>query len=256
MNYKRSKYFTTSNKKRIKYFFLNKSSEITVVFFHGFMSDMIGKKPNAVEKFCRSKKINFMKFEYSGHGKSSGKFIEGNISKWTNEARQLIRSKCKKSNKLIFIGSSMGSWIALNLFPPFKKKIKGFIGIASAPEFLENLMWKKFSKKIKNIIINKKIYYLERGGFTYPLTKQLIFDGKKNKIFNRKINLKTKIILFHGTKDEVVPMSFSRNILKIFKKSKGKLIKIKNGDHRLSKKNDLKKICSGLSSIIKKINFD
>ena len=252
MNYKRSKYFTTSNKKKIKYFFLNKNSEITVVFFHGFMSDMIGKKPGAIEKFCRIKKINFIKFEYSGHGKSSGNFIEGNISKWTSEARQLIRSKCKKTNKLIFVGSSMGSWIALNLFSTFKKKIKGFIGIASAPEFLENLMWKKFNKKIKNIIINKKIYYLKNEGFTYPLTKQLIFDGRKNKIFNKKINLIIKIILFHGIKDEVVPISFSRKILKIFKKSKGKLIKIKNGNHSLSKKNDLKKICAGLSSVIEK----
>ena len=107
-------------------------------------------------------------------------------------------------------------------------------------------MWKKFSRKIKDIITNKKIYNLEYGGFTYPLTKQLIFNGKKNKIFNKKINLKTNIILFHGTKDEVVPISFSRNVLKIFKKSKGKLIKIKNGDHSLSRKKDLKKIGSGL----------
>jgi len=256
MNYKRSKYFTTSNKKKIKYFFLNKNSEITIVFFHGFMSDMVGKKPIAIEKFCRLKKINFIKFEYSGHGKSSGKFIEGNVSKWTSEARQLIKAKCKNSNKLIFVGSSMGSWIALNLFSTFKKKIKGFIGIASAPEFLENLMWKKLSKKIKDIIINKKIYHLEHGGFTYPLTKQLIFNGKKNKIFNKKINLKTEIILFHGTKDEVVPINFSKNLLKIFKKSKVKLIKVKNADHSLSRKNDLKKICSGLSTIIKRVHFD
>ena len=255
MNYKRSKYFTTSNKKKIKYFFLNKNSEITVVFFHGFMSDMIGKKPTAIEKFCRTKKINFIKFEYSGHGRSSGKFIEGNVSKWTSEARQLIKAKCKNSNKLIFVGSSMGSWIALNLFFIFKEKIKGFIGIASAPEFLENLMWKKFSKKIKNIIINKKIYYLEHGDFTYPLTKQLIFDGKKNKIFNKKINFKTNIVLFHGTKDEVVPISFSKKILKIFKRSRKKLIKIKNCDHILSKKNNLKKICSELEKMLKSLNF-
>ena len=150
----------------------------------------------------------------------------------------------------------MGSWIALNLFSTFKKKIKGFIGIASAPEFLENLMWKKFNKKIKNIIINKKIYYLENGGFTYPLTKQLIFDGRKNKILNKKINLKIKIILFHGIKDKVVPISYSRNILNIFRKSKAELIRIKNGDHSLSKKNDLKKICAGLSNIIKRVSFD
>jgi len=256
MNYKRSKYFTTSNKKKIKYFFLNKNSEITIVFFHGFMSDMVGKKPIAIEKFCRLKKINFIKFEYSGHGKSSGKFIEGNISKWTIEARQLIKAKCKNSNKLIFVGSSMGSWIALNLFSIFKKKIKGFVGIASAPEFLENLMWKKFSQSVKNIIINKKIYYLERNGFTYPLTKQLIFDGRKNKIFNKKINSKTNIVLFHGAKDEVVPINFSKKILKIFKNSKKKLIKIRNGDHSLSKKNDLKKICSELTTILKSLNSD
>ena len=160
MNYKRSKYFTTSSKKKIKYLFIKKNSQITVVFFHGFMSDMIGKKPTMIQRFCRKNKLNFLKFEYSGHGKSTGKFTEGNISKWTSEAKQLIKSKIKKNKNLIFIGSSMGSWIALNLFPIFKKQIKGFIGISSAPEFLENLMWKKFSKKIKRTIMTKKIYFL------------------------------------------------------------------------------------------------
>ena len=133
MNYKRSKYFTTLSKKKMKYLFIKKNSQITVVFFHGFMSDMIGAKPTAIEKFCRKLKLNFLKFEYSGHGRSSGKFIEGNISKWTDEAKQLIKLKIKKDNNLIFVGSSMGSWIALNLFSFFKKQIKGFIGIASAP---------------------------------------------------------------------------------------------------------------------------
>ena len=93
--------------------------------------------------------------------------------------KNLIKSKIKKKQKLIFIGSSMGSWIALNLFSFFKKQIKGFIGIASAPEFLEELMWKKFNKKIKKNIMTKKIYHLDHGGFTYPVTKQLIFRWKK-----------------------------------------------------------------------------
>ena len=250
MNYKRSKYFTTSNKRKIKYLYIKKKSQITIVFFHGFMSDMIGAKPAAIQKFCKKQKLNFLKFEYSGHGKSTGKFIEGNISKWTNEAKQLIKSKTKKVKNLIFIGSSMGSWIALNLFPFFKKKIKGFIGISSAPEFLEELMWKKFSKKIKKTIMSKKIYHLERGGFTYPLTKQLILDGRKNKVLNNRINLKIPIVLFHGTNDEVVPVNFSRRIFKIFKKSKKKLFKIKNGDHSLSRKSDLKKICKELNFMV------
>ena len=250
MSYKRSKYFTTLSKRKIKYLFIKKNSQITVVFFHGFMSDMIGAKPNAIQKFCKKQKLNFLKFEYSGHGRSSGKFIDGNISKWTSDAKQLIRSKIKKDKNLIFIGSSMGSWIALNLFPTFKKKIKGFIGISSAPEFLEELMWKKFNNKIKKTIMTKKIYYLEHGEFTYPLTKQLILDGRKNKVLNNKINLNMPIVLFHGTNDEVVPLNFSKKILKIFKKSKKKLIKIKNGDHSLSRKNDLKKICNELNHMI------
>ena len=251
MSYKRSKYFTTSSKKKIKYLFIKKNSQITVVFFHGFMSDMIGKKPTAIQKFCKNKKLNFLKFEYSGHGKSTGKFIQGNISKWTNEAKQLIKSKIKKNKNLIFIGSSMGSWIALNLFSFFKKQIKGFIGIASAPEFLEELMWKKFNKKIKKTIITKKIYHLDHGEFVYPITKQLIFDGRKNKVLNNKINLKIPIVLFHGTNDEVVPLNFSKKIFKICKKTKKKLIKIKNGDHSLSRKNDLKKICNELNHMVK-----
>jgi len=251
MNYKRSKYFITSGKKKIKYLFIKKNSQITVVFFHGFMSDMVGKKPSTIQTFCRKNKLNFLKFEYSGHGKSTGKFTEGNISKWTNEAKQLIKSKIKRNKNLIFIGSSMGSWIALNLFPFFKKQIKGFIGIASAPEFLENLMWKKFSKKIKKTIMTNKIYHLEHGGFSYPLTKQLIFDGRKNKVLKNKINLKIPIILFHGSKDKVVPLSVSKSVLKIFNTSKKKLIKIKNGDHSLSRKNDLKKLCYELNRMIK-----
>jgi pimeloyl-ACP methyl ester carboxylesterase len=250
MNYNRSKYFTTLSKRKIKYLFIKKNSPITVVFFHGFMSDMIGAKPSAIQKFCRKEKLNFLKFEYSGHGKSTGKFIEGNITRWTNDAKQLIKSKIKGNNSLIFVGSSMGSWIALNLFPTFKKKIKGFLGIASAPEFLEELMWKKFDKKIKKKIMTRKIYYLDYAGFTYPLTKQLIMDGRKNKIFNKRIMLNLPVTLFHGLNDEVVPLKFSKKILKIFKKSKKKLIKVKGGKHSLSRKGDLKKICRELNSLV------
>ena len=113
-------------------------------------------------------------------------------------------------------------------------------------------MWKKFNKEIKKTITSKKIYYLDIGDYKYPITKQLIADGRKNKVLNNKINLKIPISLLHGTKDKVVPMSFSKKIFKIFKNSKKKLIKIKNGNHSLSRKSDLKKICRELDSIIKK----
>jgi len=251
MNYKRTRYFTISKKRKIKYFFLNNKSQITVVFFHGFMSDMMGTKPKSIQKFCKKQKINFLKFEYSGHGKSSGKFIKGNISKWSIDAKKLIKAKIKSDKKLIFVGSSMGSWIALKLFPVFKKQINGFIGIASAPEFLEELMWKKFDRETKKKIMKNNVYNLKYSNYNYPITKQLIISGRKNKVLNNKINLKIPVVLFHGLKDKVVPLRFSKKIIKIFKRAKKKLIKIKNGDHRLSRKNDLKKIHHELNHMIK-----
>ena len=253
MSYKRSKYFLTPEKRKINYLLANKNSKITVVFFHGFMSDMLGKKPSALQRICRKLKVNFLKFEYSGHGSSSGKFINGNISKWTSDAKNLIKSKTKNSKKFIFIGSSMGSWIALNLLSTFKKKLKGFIGIASAPEFLEELMWKKFNKEIKKTILTKKIYYLKNGNYNYPLTKQLIFDGRKNRVLKNKINLNIPIVLLHGGEDDVVPFKFSKKIFKMFKKSKRKLIKINNGDHSLSRKADLKILTRELKILVEKI---
>lgn len=249
MTSKRFKFFISSNSKKIRYQLLNKEKDLFIIFFHGFMSDITGEKPSTFRKYCRKKKIGFLTFEYTGHGKSSGKFIEGNISKWSNDAKQIIKAKIKNKKKLIFIGSSMGSWIALNLFSVFKKQIKGFIGISSAPEFLEKLMWKKFTKKTKKIIIANKIYYLQGDKWTYPITKQLIMNGRKNNVLNKKINLNIPITLFHGLKDNIVPLIFSKKILKIFPKAKKKLIKISNGDHSLSKKNDLKKICRELDYI-------
>ena len=124
------------------------------------MSDLEGEKPKNFQRYCKKKKIGFLALEYSGHGKSSGKFTRGNITKWSNETKIIIKKVIKK-NKFILVGSSMGAWIALNQFKYFSKQIKGFIGIGSAPEFLQRLMWDKFTKKIKREILTKKIHYLK-----------------------------------------------------------------------------------------------
>ena len=181
----------------------------------------------------KKNKLGFLAIEYSGHGKSSGKFTNGNISKWTRETSLLIR-KIVKKNKIILIGSSMGAWISLNQFKFFKKKIIGFLGIGSAPEFLEQLMWNKFSKKEKREIIKKRIIYLKHGDYEYPITFQLIKDGRKNKVLNKKIYQNINITMVHGSKDESVPVSYSKKVLKIFKNANKKLVVVKNGDHSLS----------------------
>ena len=144
----------------------------------------------------------------------------------------------------------MGSWISLNQFKYFKNQIKGFLGIGSGPEFLEHLMWKKFTKKIKKEIIKKGIYNIKHAGYEYPITYQLIKDGRKNKVLNKEYKNKIPITMVHGSKDEVVPVSYSRKILKIFSKAKKKILVIKNGDHSLSNKSNLKRINKELDKII------
>ena len=220
-----------------------------VVFLHGFKSDLDGEKPRALIKYCNQRKIGFLALEYSGHGKSSGKFTNGNITKWSNQTTYVIKKIIKKNN-FILVGSSMGSWISMKQFKILKSQIVGFLGIGSAPEFLENLMWKKFSKKIKKEIIKNKIYNLKHGSYEYPITYQLIKDGRNNKVLNKKINYFENITMIHGSKDEVVPINYSRKILKVFAKSKKKLLIIKDGDHSLSSKKNLKKIIRELDLIV------
>tara|TARA_B100001123_G_scaffold435853_1_gene565140 strand:+ start:538 stop:1293 length:756 start_codon:yes stop_codon:yes gene_type:complete len=246
------RYLKISNTKKIRYLTNFYKKNLYIVFLHGFMSDLEGEKPKTFQRYCKKRKLGFLGLEYSGHGKSSGKFTNGNISKWTNEIQTTIKKIIKKNN-FILVGSSMGSWLSLNQFKYFEKQIKGFLGIGSAPEFLEKLMWKKFTKKIKKETIKNGIYNLKHGDYEYPISYQLIKDGRKNKVFNKKIKLKINVTMIHGSKDEVVPIIFSRKILKIFNKAKKKLIIIKNGDHSLSDKKSLKKITLELNKIVSDI---
>ena len=243
------RYIKLTKFKRIRYLELNKKNGDYIVFLHGFMSDLDGNKPKTFLNFAKKNKLGFLALEYSGHGKSSGKFTNGNISKWTREANLLIKKVVKK-NKFILVGSSMGAWISLNQFQFFKKQIIGFLGIGSAPEFLEKLMWKKFSKKMKKEIIKKGIYNLKHGDYEYPITYQLIKDGRKNKVLNKKINLKIKVTMVHGEKDEAVPVSYSRKILRLFPNADKKINVIKNGNHSLSNKRGLKIILKELKLLI------
>ena len=218
---KKFKYLKISKTKKLRYIGNYYKKKLYIIFLHGFMSDIEGKKPQAFRKYAIKNKLGFIAIEYSGHGKSSGKFTEGNISKWTNEIKISIK-KIVKKNYFILIGSSMGSWIALNQFKYFKKQIRGFIGIGSAPEFLSRLMWKKFTKKIKKEIIQEGMSIIKHGKYEYPITHQLINDGKKNKVLSKKIKSPLKVTMFHGEKDESVPVLFSKQVLKTFVGAKKK----------------------------------
>ena len=249
---KKFKYFKLSKTKKLRFIDNYFKKKLYIVFLHGFMSDIEGKKPQALLRFAKKNKLGFLALEYSGHGKSSGEFIKGNISSWTRDTKLIIKKIVKKNN-FILIGSSMGSWIGLNQFKYFKKQIKGFVGIGSAPEFLTRLMWNKFPKKTKRELLTTRKILIKNGGYEYPITLQLIKDGRKNKVLRRKINSKIDVTMIHGQKDEVVPLSFSRLVLKVFSKAKKKIVIIKNGNHSLSNQRPLRIIIKELHAIIKNI---
>ena len=253
---KKFKYIKISKTKKLRYLDNYYKKKLYIIFLPGFMSDIDGEKPQTFKKYAVKNKLGFLAIEYSGHGKSSGLFTEGNVSEWSNDAKNSIR-KIVKKNKFILIGSSMGAWIALNQFKYFKNQIRGFLGIGSAPEFLERLMWKQFTKKMKKEVMQKGETIIMHGRskfktkqYEYPVTYQLIRDGRKNKVLSKKINSKIHVTMIHGKKDELVPISFSKKVLSIFKGAKKKLLIIKNGDHSLSSKRPLKKIIKELDEIV------
>ena len=249
---KKFKFLKFSKTKKLRYSHNYYKEKIYLVFLHGFMSDIEGEKPQTLFKYAKKNKLGFLSFEYSGHGKSSGLFTRGNISIWSNDASRVIKKFVNK-NKIILIGSSMGAWIALNQFKYFKTQIKGFLGIGSAPEFLTRLMWNKFPSTTKKEIIKKGKVLIKSGNYDYPITLQLIKDGKKNKVLHKKINSKIRVTMIHGQKDEVVPVKFSRLMLKLFSRAKKKLLLIQNGDHSLSNQKPLQKIIKELDSIVKNV---
>tara|TARA_B100001564_G_scaffold357168_1_gene372850 strand:+ start:733 stop:1488 length:756 start_codon:yes stop_codon:yes gene_type:complete len=246
---KKFKYLKISDTKKLRYIDNYYKNNLYIIFLPGFMSDVTGLKPQSLKNYTIKKKLGFLALEYSGHGKSSGKFTKGNISTWSNDTKYLIKEIVKKNN-FILVGSSMGAWIGLNQFKYFKKQIKGFVGIGSAPEFLKRLMWNKFPKKIKQEIKRNGIAKIKNGQYEYPITHQLIKDGEKNKVLNKKITNKISVTMIHGKKDEVVPVSFSKKVLRLFKNAKKKLVIINNGDHSLSNEKPLKKIIKELNKIV------
>jgi pimeloyl-ACP methyl ester carboxylesterase len=180
MNNLKQNFFLTNNNQKIHYKFINNKSQTTIIFLHGLMSNIQSKKAKYLKNFSNKNKVNLLLFEYSGHGRSSGQFIDFSIKNWVEDSRLIIKRLIKK-NKIILIGSSMGAWIGILLIKYFYKRIKGVIGIAAAPDFTKELIWRKLNIVEKNKIRKDKIYKLKSSyNNFYPITKKFIFDAENS----------------------------------------------------------------------------
>lgn len=211
----------------------------SIIFLGGFMSDMSGTKATALERFCKEKHYSYTRFDYFGHGQSSGKFIDGTIGYWKSNVLSVL--DMLPHRKHIVIGSSMGGWLMLLAALARPEKVSALIGVASAPDFTENLIWDVMTDKEKkelteNGIFNQPSDYSESP---YPISKQLIEEGRHHLLLNDTIPINCPVRLIHGMKDDDVPYTLSVELTQKLQSDDVQIQLVKRSDHRMSSEEDV-----------------
>ncbi len=247
-----TKFINTSEGNTIAYNqFIGKKTGI--VFLSGFNSDMQGKKALYLEKWAKNNNHSFLRFDYSGHGQSTGTIDTTCFSDWYQDAEYLINKLTKE--KQILIGSSMGAWIMLMLAKRIPQKISAMIGLAPAPDFPKLLIWDKMNMNNKKTLIrDKKISIKYEDGSENKFSYKLIKDSFKNLTLLKSIYFNGPIYLYHGLADNAVPYDLSIKIIETFQGTSDiKLLLEKNAGHRLSEVHQLKNITNIIQEIKTKL---
>ena len=230
-----------------------KGKNLGIVFLSGFNSDMQGKKALYLEKWAKENNHSFLRFDYSGHGQSSGTIDSTCFSDWYQDAEYLINKLTQ--DKQILIGSSMGAWIMLMLAKRIPQKISAIIGLAPAPDFPKLLIWDKMSGSEKRKLVkNRKTSIKYEDGSKNDFSYKLIKDSFKNLTLSKSITFNGPVYLYHGMADDAVPYDLSIKIIKSFTGTKDvKLLLERDAGHRLSDIHQLKTITNIIEEIKIKI---
>ena len=226
----------------------------TVVFFGGFSSDMSGSKATHLDTWCRARDQAYLRFDYQGHGASSGRFVDGTIGTWRDDALAVIRG-CTEG-PLILVGSSMGAWIMLLAARALSHRIQALVGIAAAPDFTEELVWQRLSIEARAELSRTGVVHVpsDYGNGDCPISLAislgLIEEGRRHLLLGADINLRCPVRLLHGLDDRDVPWEFSSRLVQALTSSDVTLELVKGGDHRLSQQSDLARLSRILSALL------
>ncbi len=210
----------------------------TVVFLPGFRSDMTGDKATGLAAFCAERGQGMLRFDYSGHGASGGRFEDGTIGTWTDDALCVIDRLTE--GPLVLVGSSMGGWIALLVALARPGRTAALVGIAAAPDFSEALMWERFTFDQRATLMQAGVLHLpSQYGDPTPVTRALIEDGRTHLLLGGPIALECPVRLLHGQADPDVPWEMALNIAEQVSGADVQVTLVKDGDHRLSRPQDL-----------------
>ena len=210
----------------------------TVMFLGGYRSDMSGTKAVYLEDQCRTRGQGFVRFDYSGHGVSEGKFEDGTIGSWKEDARAIFNRITE--GKVVLAGSSMGGWIALLLAMECTERLVGLVGIAAAPDYTRAL-YEALNDAQRRALNEKGFLHIpnDYSDEPYFVTKALIEDGERQCLLDRIHVLSVPARLVQGMKDNDVPWQTAYRIKNAMKGNDAKVLLVENGNHRLSRPEDL-----------------
>lgn len=218
-----------------------------VFWLGGFKSDMKGTKAEALDRWAETEGRACVRFDYSGHGESSGSFTDGTISRWLEESLAVYRQFGRGAQ--VVVGSSMGGWLALLLARALSghlgaAPIAGMVLIAPAVDFTEELMWKQFSHATRTEIEQKGVWMRPSayGEDPYSITRTLIEDGRKHLLLGGLIETHCPVHILQGVEDPDVPWRHAVELVSRFSRDDVVLTLIKDGDHRLSRPEDIERL--------------
>lgn len=220
-----------------------------VVFLGGFKSDMRGTKARALEDHCRAAGRACVRFDYRGHGESSGAFEDGAIGIWADDAVAVLDA-CSTGPQLL-VGSSMGGWIMLLAALARPERVAGLVGIAAAPDFTEDLLWNRLDGSERDRLVRdgRLLQPAEEGEEPHVVTAKLIEDGRRHLLLAAEIPLRCPARLLHGMNDAAVPWTTSTRIAEKLASEDVRVLLVKDGDHRLSRDPDIARLRAAVDEL-------
>ncbi len=240
-------YLQTPQSRRLAYFHTPGKSP-GVIFLGGFRSDMTGDKAVALEYWCQQNGHAFLRFDYSGHGRSSGRFEDGSIGDWLEDAQAAFDNLT--SGEQIPVGSSLGAWIALLLARSRSSRIKALVTVACAADFTQRLLWESMDAEKRQTLKSEGMVLVpsDYDDQPYPITRHLIEEGRNHLLLDGPIRLDCPISLLHGLSDHDVPWQISLNVTEQLTSNDAELTLVKTGDHRMSSPADLQRLCTTVAA--------
>ena len=220
-----------------------------VVFCGGFMSDMTGTKACALESFCAERGQAYVRFDYLGHGASSGAFADGTIGRWAEDAVAVIDALSE--GPVVLVGSSMGGWIMLLAALARRARVQALVGVAAAPDFTRRMVEDELTEAQRAALARDGRIEIpsDYGEAPYLITRALIDDGDRHALLDGEIALTCPVRLLHGLKDAAVPWQTSLRLARALASADVTVTLVKDGDHRLSEPADLARLCAAVAEV-------